>query len=373
MKSILIISQHIFPKQTPRAHRATELAIEFSKQGYDVTLYAVLGQYDYEDFCNKHNIKVKPIKLSWQFASFNSDLIVKRYLIDKVLGRLFQKIFEFPNIEFFFKIPRILKKEKKFDILISIADPHMIHWGCAIAKEKFPEKFPNKWIADCGDPYYDNANSEKFKERFKKMEHFFCANANFITVPVSSAIKSYFNKYESKIKVIPQGFRFQVAEKIKLKPINVIPTFAYCGNFFSGYRDPSIFFEFLLKTKLNFKFIIYTDHTYLIEKYLPKIKHKIEIRPTIFRKDMIEEIKKMDFLLNIENINMPGQLPSKLIDYANSNRPILSINPSNFKSENITEFLNGNYQTRLVVDNLEDYRIEGVTSKFIELINFKDD
>ena len=88
---------------------------------------------------------------------------------------------------------------------------------------------------------------------------------------------------------------------------------------------------------------------------------------------MIKEIKKMDFLINIENINLPGQLPSKLIDYAISNRPILSINTSNFKSENIIEFLNGNYQSRLVVDNLEDYRIERVTNKFIELLNFKDD
>jgi hypothetical protein len=84
---------------------------------------------------------------------------------------------------------------------------------------------------------------------------------------------------------------------------------------------------------------------------------------------MIKEIEKMDFLVNIENINLPGQLPSKLIDYAISNRPILSINPGKFKSENVIEFFNGNYQNRLVVDNLEDYRIEYVTNKFMDLIN----
>ncbi len=369
MKSILIISQHIFPKQTPRAHRTTELAIEFSRQGYDVTLYAVLGKYDYKMFAKQHNIDVKPIKISWQYEPFSSDLNVKRFFIDKALGKLFQKIIEFPNIEFYFKIPRIIKKEKRFDILISIAEPHMIHWGCARAKDRYPKQFPKKWIADCGDPYYGNGNSEKFKKRFKKMEHFFCKNTNFITVPVSSAIKSYFHKYESKIKVIPQGFKFQMPEKIKLKAINKIPTFAYCGNFFRGYRDPTIFFKFLLKTKFNFKFIIYTDHTSLIANYLPLLQDKIEIRPIIFRKQMIKEIQKMDFLVNIENINLPGQLPSKLIDYAISNRPILSINTSNFKSENIIEFLNGNYQNRLIVDNLEDYRIERVTTKFIDLIN----
>ena len=369
MKSILIISQHILPKQTPRAHRATELAIELARQGFEVTIYAVLGKYDYADFKKKHNIKVNNIKLNWQFEPYSSDLKVRRYLTDKILGRLFHKTFEFPNIEFCFKIPQIIKKEKKFDALISIADPHMIHWGCSRAKDKQPEKFPKKWIADCGDPYYDNGNSEKYKKRFKKMEHFFCANASFVTVPVSSAIKSYFKKYENKIKVIPQGFKFQIAEQIKLNSINEIPTFAYCGNFFSGYRDPSVFFNFLIKTKMNFKFIIYTDHTDLIVKYLPKLKDKIEVRPTVFRKEMIKEIEKMDFLVNIENINLPGQSPSKLIDYAISNRPILSINPGNFKSENVIEFFNGNYQNRLVVDNLEEYQIEYVTNKFMDLIN----
>ena len=81
MKSILIISQHIFPKQTPRAHRTTELAIEFSKQGYDVTVYAVLGSYNYNTFAKRHNINIKPIKITWQYEPFSSDLKVKRFFI----------------------------------------------------------------------------------------------------------------------------------------------------------------------------------------------------------------------------------------------------------------------------------------------------
>lgn len=371
MKSILIISQHIFPKQTPRAHRATELAIEFSKQGYDVTVYAVLGEYDYSDFMKKNKISVKDIGLRWQLKKYSSDFKIKRALIDKILARLFQRFFEFPDIEFNYKIPKIIKKEPPFNTLISIANPHSVHWGCAKAKKKFPEKFPRKWIADCGDPYFSNGRSPSYRSVFKKKEHFFCKSTNFITVPIESAIENYFPEYKDKIKVIPQGFKFQVSEKIKLKPINKIPTFAYCGNFFSGYRDPTIFFEFLLTIKFNFKFIVYTDHTDLIAKHLNLLKDKIEIRSTIFRKDMIKEIVKMDFLVNIENINLPGQLPSKLIDYAISNRPILSINTVTFKSKNVIEFLEGNYQNRLVVDNLEDYRIEQVTSKFVELINYK--
>ena len=82
--------------------------------------------------------------------------------------------------------------------------------------------------------------------------------------------------------------------------------------------------------------------------------------------------KKMEFLINIENKNLTAQSISKLIDYAISNRSFLSINPSNFKSQNTIDFFDGNYQSRLIVDNFEENKIARVTNKFIELINFKD-
>ena len=47
---ILIISQHIFPIQTPRAIRTTELVKELTRQGHKVIVYAVLGKYNYSGF-----------------------------------------------------------------------------------------------------------------------------------------------------------------------------------------------------------------------------------------------------------------------------------------------------------------------------------
>ena len=114
MKSILIISEHIFPKQTPRAHRATELAKEFSRKGYKVVLYAILGNYNYLNFEEENNIKVKDLGIRWQFCTNNSDSKVRRHFLDKVLSSLFGKLIEFPNIEYIFRIKTILKKEKNF-------------------------------------------------------------------------------------------------------------------------------------------------------------------------------------------------------------------------------------------------------------------
>ena len=97
---IVIISQHIFPMQTPRAHRTTELMIELAKRGHDVTVYAVLGKYDYTSFQEETGIKLQSIPIRWQLVPYSSDLKVRRTLLDKVLGKLLNSRFEFPEIEF---------------------------------------------------------------------------------------------------------------------------------------------------------------------------------------------------------------------------------------------------------------------------------
>ena len=225
MKKILIISEHIFPKQTPRAHRATELAVQLAKVGYQVTLCAVLGSYDYKKFQEKYNLKVLNLKLRWQYSPNTSDLKSKRYLIDKILNKLFHKLFEYPLIEFFFKIPKLLNRIEKQDVLISIAVPHQIHWGCAKAKMKNPSNFPKSWIADSGDPYFINIGNEKHKNKFAKKEKMVFEKCNYYTVPFDKAKENYTNIDPIKLKIIPQGFNFEIPLKKDYKPLNKIPTF----------------------------------------------------------------------------------------------------------------------------------------------------
>ena len=283
-------------------------------------------------------------------------------MIDKIFSRLFNKLFEFPNIEFLFRIPQIINNENKFDMLISIADPHPIHWACSKAKSKFPKKFPKIWIADCGDPYFNNGRSELYKYKFKNNE-----KANYISVPNKAAVDCYFPEFKKKIKVIPQGFYFKITNKINLKPINQTPTFLYAGNFFEDYRDPTRFLEHLCQLKIKFKFIIYSQHTKLVDPYVSKLGSKIEIYKIIPREKLIKVASKVDFLINFSNVNLKGQIPSKLIDYAIANRPIMDIHPNNIEKQLIIEFLKGNYNRRYHFENLTNYHISQVAKKFITL------
>ena len=78
-------------------------------------------------------------------------------------------------------------------------------------------------------------------------------------------------------------------------------------------------------------------------------------------------MKKFDFLVNFENKNLKGQVPSKLIDYAISNRPIINLSTKKFDKKKFLEFLNGNYENRYVVKNLKQYQIGNVANQFINL------
>jgi hypothetical protein len=356
--------------QTPRAHRTAELMKEFARQGHEVTVYAVLGNYDYSDFLKEFpNVKLKRINLKWMWHPYNSDADGKRYLIDKVLGRLLGKKYLFPNFEFYYRVQEIVKNDHAYDALISIADPHQIHWGVACYRKNNPKYFPKTWIADCGDPFINNNLTQVYPPKFEKYEHLFCQYADFITVPEEEAKNGYYEQYHSKIEIIPQGFQFEWPLENKNEPKNEIPTFGYAGTFYEDIRNPQKFIELLCQIDQPFKFIVYSNHTKLIEPYREKLNDKLEIRSGIPRELLLKELSKMDFLINLANVNRPNQIPSKLIDYSIIGRPILNIDPQNPNLENILAFQKKEYNKKLIIVDINRYQIKNVAQNFLNLIS----
>ncbi len=364
---ILILSQHIFPMQTPRAHRTSELMKEFARQGHKVTVYAVLGKYDYTEFLKQFpTITLKNISLKWMYHPYNSDGDGKRYFIDKVFGKLLGKRFLFPNFEFYHRVQEILKQDHDYNAVISIADPHQIHWGVAYYRKNNPNQFPKTWIADCGDPFMNNNTTNIYPQKFAKYEHLFCQQADFITVPEPEAANGYYEEYRNKIKIIPQGFDFD-ENREKVEPNNSIPTFGYAGTFYEDIRNPRKFMELLCTVDKPFKFIVYSNHTALIDPYKEKLKGKLEIRKGIPRDELLLELEKMDFLLNLANVNRPNQIPSKLIDYAITRRPIMNVDPSNPLEDEFISFLRGKFDSAKKIDNIEKYNIKNIVKEFLKL------
>lgn len=366
-KNVVILSRVIFPKIAPRPMRATELAKEFARQGHNVTLYALLGKYDYSDFEKETGVKVKSLGKT-RFAKINSDDTYTVTIIDKILKKIFGRFLEFPDIELANNVFKVLKKEDNIDLLISVAIPYPIHWGVAWHKSKFPNKYKETiWVADCGDPYMGNPFHKKMPY-FKFVEKWFCKKANFISIPIEEAKQAYYAEFRDKIRIIPQGFDFSSAH-IDIGEIkNEIPTFIYAGVFYPNVRDPRPLLQYLCELDLDFRFYIYTKSVSLISKYKEILKEKLIINDYIPREELLLVMKKSDFVINLEN-NSALQSPSKLIDYALSGRPILSLNSNNeLEKDKVLSFLKGDYQLKLSISDIDRYDIKNVTKDFMELI-----
>lgn len=357
---ILIITRYSYPRQSPRAFRTAELTEQLVKMGHDVTLYTVHGRYDYSDYEKQTGIKMRNIET--RFATSGPDGCQKSSLFDRFMSHFFKRVLFWPQCEFHFVVNKIIKENPNVDMLITIALPHSFHSGAAKAKKKYPDIFPKTWICDCGDPFMLNPFFN-FPQYMKRFEDMWCSMCDYISVPTATSYKGYYPQYWNKIRVIPQGFDFNKTPIAEYVP-NKIPTFLFTGTIHSN-RSPKKFMDYLLTLDMDYKFYLYTGSA--VDKQYNELSNgKIEVRKGYSRKDIVNQCSKMDFLINIKNIN-DLQTPSKLIDYGISKRPILSISDDFVEIEQFMQFVNGDYSSQYHVDNLDDYKIENVANKFLSL------
>lgn len=359
---ILIISRNTWPLQSPRAFRTQELSEELAKRGHHVVLYTVQGKYDYTSYMKETGLTLRPIHNRHSVGS--NDRSGKMSFADRVLTKFFKRLLYYPDIEFMFRMKNIIRNESNVDLLISIAQPHSIHWGCAFAKKKLGDKFPKIWIADCGDPFCGSpfGNWPKYMRYFEKK---WCKAVDHITVPTVNSIKGYFPEFRNKIHVIPQGFDFSKTPIIDYTK-NDIPTFIFTGTIHRG-RSPERFMDYLLTLDINYKFLLYM-HTPLDRKYETLSNGKIKYMLGYNRQKIIQECSRADFLINVKNPSTV-QTPSKLIDYGIAKRPILEISDEFREQEIFSDFLEGNYEAQYKIKDLDSYRIENVVNQFISLTN----
>lgn len=363
-KSILIISASFYPEISPRAFRTTELAKELSRQGHNVTIYIPFYANDYTSFASEHQLTIKNIGgLKWKDRVLKGGKI--QFILRRAMRRVLKMLFEWPDIEFAFRVNKVLQRERNYDILISIAVPYPIHWGVALAKGKTSD-IAKCWIADCGDPYMgDIMDSFRKLFYFKYIEKWFCKKADFITVPFPGAISAYYPEFHDKIRIIPQGFNLNELNLPPYQKLLPYPTFAYAGGFIPGKRDPQLLLEFLAGLKEKFKFIIYTSQVEVLYNAKKILGEKLEIRSLIPRADLLSELSRMDFLINFDN-NVKTQLPSKLIDYSITGRPVLNIKKDDDFSV-LLRFFENDYSRKMDLEPLETYNIKSIAKQFVDL------
>jgi len=366
-QKIIIVSCSFYPMNSPRSFRTTELVKEFARQGHEVVLLTPWNEELHPGFELKHGIRIKDLGSAnlKRFDSSENGRVVS--LFKRILNRALNLLIEFPDIQWMWKVKKALKYESGYDLLISIAAPHSVHWGVAWTRsERHP--IAKTWVADCGDPFMGTV-LDTFRKLFyfKHLEKMFCRKADFITVPIKEAIDAYYPEFRSKIRVIPQGFNFdEVTIDRSAYRKNGKPIFAYAGTLIPGGRDPGEFLEYLSDLGKDFKFILYTKSRSLVDPWKERMNGKLEVRDYIPREELLKELSKMDFLVNFEN-STPLQMPSKLIDYYLTGRPVLSVPSKKINREKVSEFMAGSYDRKIDFSGMERFRIENVCHRFLEL------
>ena len=131
--------------------------------------------------------------------------------------------------------------------------------------------------------------------------------------------------------------------------------------------------DYLCTIETDFKFILYINDTpyyrsaFHLNEYKEKLGDKLEIHHFIPRAELLYELSKMDFVVNIRN-RSGVQQPSKLIDYALSGRPILEITSDFNEKKAFVEFISGNFQHQTTIPDIESYNVKNVVKAMINLI-----
>ncbi|MEQ8530259.1 MAG: glycosyltransferase [Imperialibacter sp.] len=365
-RKVLIVSNGFYPEISPRSFRATELAKEFARQGHEVKVISH-DRGDVAAFAKANDFAFSDMgPLSWPRPIISGKGILR--LLSRFFVRFTSLLFEYPNIQLVFLVNKALKKENGFDLLISVAMPYPVHWGVALCRSA-NRSIATVWVADCGDPYMGQEN-DTFKKPFYFgwVEKWFCRKTDYLSVPTQNAIIGYYSEFHDKIKVIPQGFRFEDYQFPAFSPSRKV-IFGYAGMFIPGRRDPSELLEFLLsiEERVAFEFHIYTNTPQLVMPFVG-ITKSIFLHETVERTELMFKCSQMDFLVNFANAGIT-QSPSKLIDYAILGKPILNVVTGDLNKGQIAEFLNRDYSKSLIVENSDQYRIERVTNLFHSLID----
>ncbi len=239
-----------------------------------------------------------------------------------------------------FRCANQLCSHSRYDAIISVSIPFTCHL-IALRLKKNLNDIP--WLVDVGDPFCfmdtTPVNNHMLYKRFNyKAEKQVFQSANWITVTndkTADLYKTIFPESSHKIKVIPPLLDDRI--KIRKNDTKLFDrhkiNLSYIGNFYKVTREPDDLL-LLLRSILNplphFKqrllFHIF-GNTRGFEKTFGKysdLSENLILHGSVSKDTVLRVIHETDLLINIGN-KTNYQIPSKIVEYAASGKPIINI------------------------------------------------
>lgn len=290
--------------------------------------------------------------------SWETHLLIKSFKKLKLDQSLFYKLLQPRKREWTFPAIRYLKKLNlnKYDLILSCSQPHCNHLIGYYLKKR-----TNKpWIAYFSDPWtdspYANYPSKKVYMYNLQLERTVVGHADRVLFTSEEmlrlVIKKYPEKTAEKCEVLPHSFVpdwYILAGKEKLRTKNNRKIRMVQTGHFYGPRTPMPLLNMLnrlnqqdnISERIEIVFYGNMDVTYLNFIKEHRMDGFIKLVGTIPYLESLSVMKDADYLLLIDApLKKESEsvfLPSKLIDYVGSGRPVIGITPGRGTSAKVLE------------------------------------
>lgn len=229
--------------------------------------------------------------------------------------------------------------ENPVDVIISTGPPHSMH----LIAQQLKESFDIPWMADFRDPWTDLYYNKEFfqlgfaKRKNKRLEEKVLKSAD-VVVTVGNELKKYFERFNSNVEVIPNGFddevehdeEIELSQKFSLSYIGLLPKSSLPTNLLMAIQrliDENS--DFKNDIELNFIGDIHESVSALIHEL--QLSNYVNFFGYVPHKDAIKYQKSAQVLLVlIPNVyGNKGIITGKVFGYMAANRPILALGPIN--------------------------------------------
>jgi glycosyltransferase involved in cell wall biosynthesis len=356
---LLILSYSYHPAVSPRAFRWTAIAEYWARQGHSVDV--VCSRLPGTEVCEIFNNvrirrvvdpidlmkgKVRPTQPQKLAHSAGSDSKWSRSitsLIRKVHDVTWRKLY-WPDyaclwILSAYRQAKKLLESSCYDAMITVSHPFTCHVVGLMLRRHTTEQ---RWVCDIGDPfsYLDETppnNQLLYASLNRRIERQVIQLANAAAVTTDETAAEYVRSLGLDRKcftTIPPLVSVEMVheQREKLNLDNRILRLVFLGTLYRKIRDPEFLLDLLTRLaqlhdmpRFEMHFVGGLDGCEkLFEAHRPAIGKWLFLHGRVERSRAVEYMSQADVMVNIGN-KTSYQLPSKVIEYAATGKPILNI------------------------------------------------
>lgn len=357
---LLIICGNYTPDLSPRAFRWSAIAEHWAAREHQIEVVCewrpgrsrqevLNGVHVYREGGKvserlRHRLRVHELDETTMNNGLGNEPVLSVTSLARLIHDLTWKKIYWPDstcLWYFAALRRVnsLLRTSHYDGLISVSHPFTSH---LVASSSTRENSHLKWLVDMGDPFcfleYPQLNNHTLYGPLNyQAERNIFSKASAITPTVRATLNEYaalFPESAAKMSVVPPLVHLHDKDlhAAPIFPDDGTIRFVFMGTLYERFREPkfllSLFADLLgtnLSRKLELHFFgVWHGCRKHFEPYQSLLGKKLFLHGVVSHRVAAQVMAEAGILVNLGN-DTPFQLPSKVVEYASTGKPILNI------------------------------------------------